>query len=455
MSRKRDDEFETLLGGVLEDSAADTDRDCPGADTLAAWSERTLSTDERERWSEHFSDCRRCQATLAAFTATEDAFTKPAFSWLETLSRLLAGPWVRPLAAGAATVLVLSVGLRLFPEIRSDTLLLGKPNSELPPRSVARAPAAKAPQEQTQSRTGFRAPGPGIAEKNGSRISETAGAYQTGRAAEHSAKKSSAIGGAAGTRSAAETPVPLSDGFLAEVRPDGHSDTDLLSRRRAMALARTAIPVAPGLTASVESAESVTGQAADFPGQKSVPEMPSPEEVDTEERNFEDTAPPASTGGLATMAQSAGASLPLVTGDTPGTLASERSTDSEAFRNEASELKNRDEGKSQAPKPAWRLHGENELERSLDGGGTWEPSYTAERRLRDMLAPAPGVVWAVGEGGFVLHYSAEGWSVRPAPTSDDLVEILEGGAESATVKSASGEIWKTRNGGRSWGRVGD
>ena len=83
--------------------------DCPAPDVLAAFQERTLETDERERWLSHIADCRRCQALLAAIGRAEtDAGAEhatagsAAFPWCG--SRVLA-----PLAAFSVVVLAVWV----------------------------------------------------------------------------------------------------------------------------------------------------------------------------------------------------------------------------------------------------------------------------------------------------------------------------------------------------------
>lgn len=92
-----------IARGVADAPAGD---DCPAAGVLAAFQERTLETDERERWLGHIADCRRCQALLAAIGRAEtDAGAEQAspgwtaFRWWR--SRVLA-----PLAAFSIVVLV-------------------------------------------------------------------------------------------------------------------------------------------------------------------------------------------------------------------------------------------------------------------------------------------------------------------------------------------------------------
>ena len=95
-----------IARGVAEAPAGG---DCPAPDVLAAFQERTLETDEWERWLNHIADCRRCQALLAAIGRAEtDAGAEhaapgsAAFPWWG--SRVLA-----PLAAFSIVVLAVWV----------------------------------------------------------------------------------------------------------------------------------------------------------------------------------------------------------------------------------------------------------------------------------------------------------------------------------------------------------
>ena len=87
---------ETLRGRMTPERAAG----CLDSQTLAAWSEGTLSARDREAIEEHASDCARCQALLAAMVTTTPTIA-PSRWW-----RPSTFGWLAPLAAAAAAILV-------------------------------------------------------------------------------------------------------------------------------------------------------------------------------------------------------------------------------------------------------------------------------------------------------------------------------------------------------------
>ena len=66
----REQQFERALARHLR--SASPDSNCPDAETLAAYHERTVSLEEMARWKEHIAGCARCQETLALVEQSED-----------------------------------------------------------------------------------------------------------------------------------------------------------------------------------------------------------------------------------------------------------------------------------------------------------------------------------------------------------------------------------------------
>jgi hypothetical protein len=90
--------FDQALARQLPNASLDSS--CPNAEILAAYHDRTLSTDEMSHWKEHIAACNRCQETLALVEQTENL---PAAEW-EHQNKLLpaeqlAGPPVFRAAA--------------------------------------------------------------------------------------------------------------------------------------------------------------------------------------------------------------------------------------------------------------------------------------------------------------------------------------------------------------------
>jgi hypothetical protein len=70
-SDDRDRQLERALKRHLGNRSQEVE--CPDAETLAAYHERTLSLDEMNRWKEHFQACAQCQETLALLEMTDNA----------------------------------------------------------------------------------------------------------------------------------------------------------------------------------------------------------------------------------------------------------------------------------------------------------------------------------------------------------------------------------------------
>ncbi len=72
----REQRFDHALARHLPNASPDSS--CPDAEILAAYHDRTLSTDEMSHWKEHMTACNRCQETLALVEQTEHL---PAAEW--------------------------------------------------------------------------------------------------------------------------------------------------------------------------------------------------------------------------------------------------------------------------------------------------------------------------------------------------------------------------------------
>ncbi len=104
------------------------------------------------------------------------------------------------------------------------------------------------------------------------------------------------------------------------------------------------------------------------------------------------------------------------------------------------------------PTIEWRIASAGFVERTEDGGATWQgmlPSPDAQ--LLAGVAPTPKVCWLVGRNGLILlTRDAKTWTRIPAPDQVDFVGISAKDASSATVTSASGAKFSTKNAGKSW-----
>jgi hypothetical protein len=103
----------------------------------------------------------------------------------------------------------------------------------------------------------------------------------------------------------------------------------------------------------------------------------------------------------------------------------------------------------------WRVAAPGAIDRSTDGGATWQrqPLETAAR-LAAASSPAPDVCWFVGARGVVLRTTDAGrtWRVVSPPDPADLVAVSARDADIATVTTADGRTFRTTDGGVTWTR---
>jgi photosystem II stability/assembly factor-like uncharacterized protein len=109
----------------------------------------------------------------------------------------------------------------------------------------------------------------------------------------------------------------------------------------------------------------------------------------------------------------------------------------------------------QAPGAMWRWRASRVIEYSSDGGATWSPARGGPAtQAGDIVAgasPAPPTVWLVGRRGLVL-VAIDGmrFEVRASPAPLDLVAVQATDHLTAIVRAATGNSWRTVDGGRTW-----
>jgi hypothetical protein len=128
----RDDPLAPAIRRTLQGSRTD----CPEAETIAAYADRSLASGERRDVERHLSHCARCRDTLLLMSRAEEkgTATSPLYRW----------PW---LAAAAAAVLATVVWLRLPPSAvrspESDRFAQIASEARQQPESLPEQSAAK------------------------------------------------------------------------------------------------------------------------------------------------------------------------------------------------------------------------------------------------------------------------------------------------------------------------
>jgi hypothetical protein len=107
------------------------------------------------------------------------------------------------------------------------------------------------------------------------------------------------------------------------------------------------------------------------------------------------------------------------------------------------------------PGVRWRLADLGFVERSTDGGASWNRFDTGVRtRLRAGVCPSATTCWVVGDGGVVVR-TADGdtWQRLASPTGENLAAVEATSAEAAVVRTEGGLGFSTGDGGTTWTRV--
>jgi hypothetical protein len=71
--RRREEALARRVGDALDQLAHREAMECPDAEVIAAYHEKSLQPDEIARWESHFATCTRCRKVLQALAASADA----------------------------------------------------------------------------------------------------------------------------------------------------------------------------------------------------------------------------------------------------------------------------------------------------------------------------------------------------------------------------------------------
>jgi hypothetical protein len=464
----REQQFERALARRLGDASPDSQ--CPDAETLAAYHERTLPLDQMALWKEHIAGCARCQETLALVERSEDVQTEfvHAEEWkdegvlagkfealasaapMAAAASRMASPaampaveperlpavrrrppwrWIVPLGTLAACVIVW-IGVREIRTQRQNQVLVAQSvrrQENLPPLS----PPTAAPRNETKDQLkNERAPAP--APDNSVRDREQAApATAVPKTAPGVGQGAGVVGGA--LSSSDDSTIPSAE------------------KKRAATAGRAAFGLrtpAPTDTATSKAADEKTAAPPAPPA--AAASNPSATAPAAAQKEKELAPPPASAESVTVQSQavevsrSAPSSQLEMRGYTELNLLAVAAADHSYIV---------------APdkKSAWHVGEAGKIERSTDHGKTWKTQQSGVTvDLTAGSATSDKICWVVGKSGTILLSTDGGkhWKQILSPIDGDLGGIHATDALHASVWDVANRTsYQTSDGGESWSRA--
>jgi hypothetical protein len=111
---------------------------------------------------------------------------------------------------------------------------------------------------------------------------------------------------------------------------------------------------------------------------------------------------------------------------------------------------------SKAPAQQWTISPDGAVQRSGDGGKTWQPTSAPGGAFRALSALGANI-WVGGKAGALYHSADSGQSwVKCAPAAgnkkldQDIVRVEFSDSLTGIVSTANGEVWTTSDAGQTW-----
>ena len=385
---ERDAAFDRLIARGLAGEADASGVACPDADLLAAWFDHSLSSAEADRIEAHASSCSHCQQVLGDLARSEPVVTRAAPLPAPAKPWHWHWRWLVPLATAAVVVVVAQRTLRAPGEQSGGAP--NQPDLAQPQSTVAETREPAAP---------------------GKSAGEMADAIRPARAG--------------------RTPG-RSGGAPERVRREGGDGSD------------------PRAAEGRRSGETGGGRAN--PGSRGRAGARPSRSVGWSARSSAASPAACGVGGVAkgradVQAENVAAPAP------PVAMRTAASSKLESAARDAAELVHSTSGAGLSGATATWRYGEGGLvERSADGGRTWQRQASGvSTPLADGSASTDLVCWLVGARGVVLRTTdGRTWERLPSPTSADLVSVHAWSELVATVTAADRTAYETADGGRTW-----
>jgi len=411
--------------------------ECADADSLAAYSDRSLAASERARLEGHFADCMRCQVMLADIARAEGSArgAKAASEF----------PWYRrwrvaipALTTIAAVVIFIAIRRPPTEEPKNEIVAMAKneaPRMEVAERAQAPAPATTAQVAAPAAQVETLASRPAAPVPNELAMNEARSEVTAKR--EVLRMHRAAPAPAPAWPAAAPAPPPVDAGRVVAIAPAAPvveptsaavgQPTASVSSELAMNQPR---PEAAERAGSMGYALQQIGKAA-APGNGGMVAAP------------EGAAP--AIGGAA-VGHSGAAIGGTAVGTGSGAMAGAEAGGGASAGAEVLVTILSSDGSV-----TW-IVGQNGFLRRRDADGTWHLHHSGV--TTDLIAgsaPSASVCWIVGRSGTIIRTTdGEHWELITGPTADNLVKVSAVSANVATVTTADGKTFATSDGGATW-----
>ncbi|HEY6299951.1 MAG TPA: hypothetical protein VIW95_09965 [Candidatus Binatus sp.] len=450
---KNNEPLDAILRRAMRAQPGPATPECADADSLAAYSDRSLAASERERLEAHFADCMRCQVMLSDI-ARADESAREATAASEV-------PWYRrwrvaiPALTAIAAVLVF-VAIRRPANEEPKNELVAMAKNEAPRMEVAeRAQAlARAPRAQVAAPAGHVAT---LASRPAAPVSKELAMNEA--RPEVAAKREvlrmhrPAPAPAPASPAAAPAPPPVEGGRVVAIAPAApvvEPTSAAVGQPTASVSSELAMNQPQPETA--QRAESMGYAARDLSskaaapgngGLVAAPEGAAPATVGAAFGHsgaaFGGTAVGAGSGAIAGAAAGSGAPGYQILGAAP------------AGRQFAGELPIAGAISAPVHSVAWVVGKNGTVQRrEANGAMHWQHSGVTTDLVAGS-APSATVCWIVGRSGTIIRTTdGEHWELIKSPIADNLVRATAESANVATITTAGGKAFATSDGGASW-----
>jgi hypothetical protein len=425
-SQERDRASANLLRHSLSDSAGA----CPEPEILAAYFERSLDADETRRYELHFSQCARCREQLAAMhragepapAGAAQSHTHSHWAWLWDW-RFLA-PAVAMLVIAAVWMAHQSTSKPVAENSAQSLVAMSRPSE---PPAAPLPPPAPAPEQYSGSVS--RIPNKALTAPN--------------KSVDKAMKQSSASIESQATSD--EKELASNQPMIARQQAElDQLKKDNISPKRD--LADTTSGAAAGVPSSRMSAPAAPAAAP--------PPSPAPEPSRV---NGGAIGGAISSNEIVASASEVTKAKPSAspTFVRPMTGQEQRQAIAQSEALTIGDVERHSTGtiiKTPNPKVMWRIAEVGFVERTINGGTSWQgqqPDPNAQ--LIAGSAPSAKVCWFVGiDGVILLTRDAQHWKRIPPPVPGDFAGIEALDDSSATVTTADGRKFATADAGGHW-----